>query len=319
MAKKSGGATGWGDNGPGVLRPSVGDNLLELGIREENVINVAALDGLMRSKSYGQVPQQGVGRVAEVGHQGAHLLLGRAELGETELVDLGDNGGDLGAGEKIASTTQDTCLVALSVDLDELGKTGLSTLENVVKADEEYGFFGDLLTALLVERVSTRLPEGVPAVVVEVREKVNDSSAMADGPWKGEDVVKIVQGDVGEQVRVVSPFWLEDVDPAGGANQAGRKHGKKADVTANVDKCVTRLEKYVHQRTRFRFEKSSRTKAVEHEPLTETFRVEVQNDVTFQARTLDVETRCDGGHSNSLVSDLRQSRRLEKGGTAQSG
>ena len=210
-------------------------------MREENVINVAAPDGLMRSKSYGQVAQQGVGRVAEVGHQGAHLLLGRAELCETEPVDLGDDGGDLGASEKVAGTTQDTRLVALSVDLDELGETGLSAPENIVKADEEYGFFGDLLTALLIERVLTRLPEGMPTVVVEVREKVNDRSAMANGPLEGEDVVEIVQGDVGEQVRVIGPFWLEDVDAAGRANQAGREHGIKANVTANVDECITQV------------------------------------------------------------------------------
>ena len=169
----------------------------------------------MRSKPYGQVAHQGVGRVAEVGHQGAHLLLGRAELCETEPVDLGDNSGDLGAGEK-AGATQDTRLVALGVDLDELGETRLSAAENVVKADEEYGFFGDLLAALLVERVSTRLPEGVPTIVVEVREKVNDSSGVADGPGEGKDVVAMVQGDVGEQVCVIGTFWLEDVDTAGG-------------------------------------------------------------------------------------------------------
>jgi len=301
MAKKSGGATGWRDNGLGVLRPSVGDNLLELGIGEENVINVAALDGLVRSKSYGQVAQQGVGRVAEVRHQGTHFLLGRPELGETELVDLGDDGGDLSAGEKVAGTTQDTYLVALSVDLDELGETGLSTPENVVKADEEYGCFGDLLTALLVERVSTRIPEGVPTVVVDVREKINDRSALADGPLEGEDVMEMVQGDVGEQVCVVSPFWLEDVDAAGRANQAGRKHGKKADVTANVDECVTRLQEQVHQRARFGLIELPGTEAVKHEPLTEELGVELQNDFTFQAGTIDVEARCDGGHGNSLL------------------
>ena len=180
------------DNGLGILRPSVGDNLLELGIGEENVKHVAALDGLVRSKAYGQVAQQGVGRVAEVAHQGAQLLLRRAELGETELVDLGDNGRDLSAGEKVAGATQDICLVTLSVNLDELGETGLRTPENVVKADEEYGFFGNLLTTLLVERMSTRIPEGVPTVVVDVREKINDSRAMADGPWEGEDVMDMV-------------------------------------------------------------------------------------------------------------------------------
>jgi hypothetical protein len=246
MEKKSGGATGWMDNGLGILRPSVGDNLLELGIGEENVIHVAALDRLVRSKAYGQVAQQGVGRVAEVGHQGAHLLLGRAELGETELVDLGDDGGDLGAGEKIAGPTQDTCLIAFSVDLDELGETGLSTPENVVKADEEDGFFGNLLTALLVERVSTRIPEGVPTIVVDVREKVNDRSAMADGPSEGEDVMDIVQGDVGEQVCVVRPFWLEDVDAAGGANQAGRKHGKKLGWQTELENHFPQIFEVVH-------------------------------------------------------------------------
>src|SRR5262249_27248849 len=208
--EKSGGTTGWMDNGLGILRPSVGDNLLELGIGEENVVNVAALDGLVWSKAYGQVAQQGVGRVAEVTHQGAHLLLGRPELGETEPVDLGDDGGDLGAGEKVASTTQDIRLITLGVDLDELGETRLSTPENVVKADEEYGFFGNLLTALLIERVSTRIPEGVPTVVVDVREKINDRSAMADGPLEWEDVMDMIQGDVGEQECVVRPFWLED-------------------------------------------------------------------------------------------------------------
>ena len=40
---------------------------------------------------------------------------------------------------------------------------------------------------------------------------------------------------------------------------------------------------------------------VEHEPLTEAFGVELQNDVTFQAGTIDTETRCDGGHSNSFI------------------
>src|SRR5262245_59904053 len=174
MEKKLGGATGWMENGLGILRPSVGDNLLELGIGEENVINVAALDRLVWSKAYGQVAQQGVGRVAEVAHQGAHLLLGRPELGETELVDLGGDGGDLCACARLASTRQDICLITLSVDLDELGEARLSTPENVVKADEEYGFFGNLLTALLVERVSTRIPEGVPTVVVDIREKIND-------------------------------------------------------------------------------------------------------------------------------------------------
>jgi hypothetical protein len=39
---------------------------------------------------------------------------------------------------------------------------------------------------------------------------------------------------------------------------------------------------------------------VEHEPLTEALGVELQNDVTFQAGAIDVETRCDEGHDNSL-------------------
>src|SRR6185436_3238017 len=117
MAQPSGGMDGWRNNGLGVLRPSVGDCLLELRIGEENVIDVAALDGLVRSESYGQVTHQGVGRVAEVSHQGAHLLLRRAELGEAEPVKFGDDGGDLGAGEKVASATQDARLVALGVDL----------------------------------------------------------------------------------------------------------------------------------------------------------------------------------------------------------
>src|SRR5262245_49809625 len=168
-------------------------------MREENIIHVAGLDGLVRSKSYRQIAQQGVGRVAQVSHQGAQFLLGRAELCETELVDLGDHGGAVGAGEKVAGATQDIGLNTISVGLDELGETGLSTPENIVQVDEENGFFGDLLTALLVERVATRLPESVPTVVVEVREKVNDRSAMANGPLEGEDVMEIVQGDVGEQ------------------------------------------------------------------------------------------------------------------------
>jgi len=171
-------------------------------MREENIIHVAGLDGLVRSKSYGQVTQQGVGRVAQVGHQGAQFLLGRAELCETELVDLGDDGGDLSAAEKVAGATQDIGLVTLSVDLDELGETGLSTPENVVKVDEEDGFFGDLLTALLVERVATRLPEGMSTVVVEVREKVNDSSAMADGPLEGEGARS--QGNTPWQTQVMA-------------------------------------------------------------------------------------------------------------------
>ena len=62
-----------------------------------------------------------------------------------------------------------------------------------------------------------------------------------DSPGEGEDMVVMVQGDVGEQVCVISAFWLEDVHTAGGANQTGGEHGIKADVTANVDECVTRL------------------------------------------------------------------------------
>jgi hypothetical protein len=48
--------------------------------------------------------------------------------------------------------------------------------KNIVKTDEKYRFFGDLLAAALVKRVSTRIPEGVPTVVVEVREKINDTA-----------------------------------------------------------------------------------------------------------------------------------------------
>ncbi len=54
-AKQSGGTAGWRHHGLGVLRPSVGNYLLELRVGEENVIDVAALDGLVRSESYGQV------------------------------------------------------------------------------------------------------------------------------------------------------------------------------------------------------------------------------------------------------------------------
>src|SRR6266446_10637203 len=47
--KQSGGGAGWRNHGFGVLRPSVGDHLLELRVGEENVIDIAALDGLVRS------------------------------------------------------------------------------------------------------------------------------------------------------------------------------------------------------------------------------------------------------------------------------
>jgi hypothetical protein len=54
-------------------------------------------------------------------------------------------------------------------------------------------------------------------------------------------MVAMVQGDVGEQVRIIATFWLEDVDTAGKPYQASSEHGIKADVTANVDEGVTRL------------------------------------------------------------------------------
>ena len=73
------------------------------------------------------------------------------------------------------------------------------------------------MAAALVERVSTRIPEGVPTVVVEVREKIN-RGAVANGPGEGEDVMEMVQRNVGEQVCVVGTFWLKDVDAAGRAN-----------------------------------------------------------------------------------------------------
>src|SRR5262249_9141959 len=152
------------NNGLGVLRPSVGDNLLELRVGEEHVVDIAALDRLVWSESDGQGAHQSVGRIAEVSHQGAHLLLGRAKLCETKVVDFGDDGRHLGTGEEVTGAAQDTRLVALGIDLDKLGETGLRAAKNIVKADEEYRFFGDLLAAALVERVSTRLPEGVPTV-----------------------------------------------------------------------------------------------------------------------------------------------------------
>ena len=126
----------------GVLRPSVGDNLLELRVGEEHVIDIIALDRLVWSESYGQGISQSVCRVAEVSHQGAQLLLGRAQLCETEAVDLGNDGGDLGTGEKVTGATQDTRLVALGINLDELGETGLRAAKNIVKADEKDRFFG---------------------------------------------------------------------------------------------------------------------------------------------------------------------------------
>src|SRR5262249_5434294 len=140
-------------SGLGVLWPSVGDNLLELRVGEEHVIDIVALDRLVWSESYGQGANQSVGRVAEVTHQGAQLLLGRAQLCETEAVDLGNDGGDLGPGEKVTGATQDTRLIALGINFDELGETGLCASKNIVKADEKDRFFGDLLAAALVERV----------------------------------------------------------------------------------------------------------------------------------------------------------------------
>ena len=176
------------DSGLGVLRPSVGDNLLELRVGEEHVIDIAALDRLVWASRTEQ-EHRGVGRVAELSHQSAQLLLGRAKLCETEAVDLGDDGGDLGTGEKVTGATRNLRLVTLGINLNELGETGLRASKNIVKADEEYRFFGDLLAAALVERVSTRIPEGVPTVVIEVREKINDRGAVANGPGK-EDVMK---------------------------------------------------------------------------------------------------------------------------------
>ena len=134
----------------------------------------------------------------------------------------------------------------------------------------------------------------MPTIVVEVREKVNDSSGVADGPGEGEDVMEMVQRNVGEQVCVVGTFWLEDVDAAGRANQTGGEHGVQADVTTNVDECVTRLQEQVHRQARFGFEESPGPEAVEHKPLTEELGVELQNDFSFQTGAIDGEARCDG-------------------------
>jgi hypothetical protein len=287
------------NSGLGVLRPSVGDNLLELRVGEEHVIDIAALDRLVWSESYRQGANQSVGRVAEVSHQGAQLLLGRAQLCETEAVDLGNDGGDLGTGEKVTGATQDTRLVALGINLDELGETGLRAAKNIVKTDEKYRFFGDLLAAALVKRVSTRIPEGVPTVVVEVREKINDRGAVANGPGEWEDVMEIVQRNVSEQVCVVGTFWLKDVDATGRANETCGKHRVQADVTTNIDECVTRLQEQVHRQARFGLVELPGTEAVKHKPLTEELGVELHNDLSFQTGAVDGKARCDRGHGNS--------------------
>jgi hypothetical protein len=104
---------------------------------------------------------------------------------------------------------------------------------------------------------------------------------------------------VGEQVCVVGTFWLKDVDAAGRANQTGGEHGVQADVTANIDECVTRLQEPVHRQARFGLVELPGSEAVEHKPLTEELGGELQNDFSFQTGAIDGKARCDRGHGNS--------------------